>query len=156
MIRRIAAGASVGTLMKIDGNRKQDRATELVLTYYAAFNRGDWDGMLALLSDDVAHDLNQGEREVGRDAFTAFLARMNTSYREQLRDIVVLASLDGDRAAAEFVVHGQYLQSDEGLPPAQGQTYVLPGGAFFDIRDDRIARVSNYYNLQDWIRQVGG
>jgi len=155
-MRRNAAGAGVGTLMKIDGNRKQDRATELVLTYYAAFNRGDWDGMLALLSDDVAHDLNQGAREVGREAFAAFLARMNTSYREQLRDIVVLASLDGDRAAAEYVVHGQYLHSDEGLPPAQGQTYVLPGGAFFDIRDDRIARVSNYYNLQDWIRQVGG
>jgi len=155
-MRRNAAGAGVGTLMKIDGNRKQDRATELVLTYYAAFNRGDWDGMLALLSDDVAHDLNQGAREVGREAFAAFLARMNTSYREQLRDIVVLASLDGDRAAAEYVVHGQYLHSDEGLPPAQGQTYVLPGGAFLDIRDDRIARVSNYYNLQDWIRQVGG
>ena len=37
-----------------------------------------------------------------------------------------------------------------------GKQYVtlLPGGAFFDIRDDRIARVTNYYNLQDWVRQV--
>lgn len=140
--------------MKIDGNRKQDRATELVLTYYAAFNRGDWDGMLALLTDDVAHDLNQGARETGREAFAAFLQRMSASYSEQLRDIVVLAALDGNRAAAEYLVHGQYHHSDEGLPPASGQTYVLPGGAFFEIRDDRIARVSNYYNLQDWLRQV--
>lgn len=142
--------------MKIDGNRKQDRATELVLTYYAAFNRGDWDGMLALLADDVVHDLNQGARETGREAFATFLARMHGSYREQLRDIVVLASLDGDRAAAEYVVHGEYHGTDEGLPPAIGQKYVLPGGAFFDIHDDRIARVTNYYNLQDWIAQVGG
>ncbi len=140
--------------MKIDGNRRQDRATELVLTYYAAFNRGDWDGMLALLAEDVVHDLNQGARETGREAFAAFLGRMNASYREQLRDIVVLASLDGDRAAAEYVVHGEYLNTDEGLPPAKGQVYVLPGGAFCDIRDDRIARVTNYYNLQDWIAQV--
>ncbi len=140
--------------MKIDGNRRQDRATELVLTYYAAFNRGDWDGMLALLTDDVIHDLNQGARETGREAFAAFLGRMNASYREQLRNIVVLASLDGDRAAAEYVVHGEYLNTDEGLPAATGQAYVLPGGAFFDIRDDRIARVTNYYNLQDWIAQV--
>ena len=145
-----------GFTMKIDGNRKQDRATELVLTYYAAFNRGDWDGMLALLADDVVHDLNQGARETGREAFATFLARMHASYREQLRDIVVLASLDGDRAAAEYVVHGEYHSTDEGLPPATGQTYVLPGGAFFDIHDDRIARVTNYYNLQDWIAQVGG
>ncbi|HSX64351.1 MAG TPA: nuclear transport factor 2 family protein [Pseudoxanthomonas sp.] len=142
--------------MKIDGNRKQDRSTELVLNYYAAFNRGDWDGMLALLSDDVVHDLNQGARETGREAFAAFLARMNASYREQLRDVVVLASLDGNRAAAEYIVHGQYHSTDEGLPPANGQTYVLPGGAFFEIRGDRIARVTNYYNLQDWLRQVGG
>ena len=142
--------------MKIDGNRRQDRATELVLTYYTAFNRGDWEGMLALLTDDVAHDLNQGNRETGREAFATFLSRMDASYREQLRDIVVLTTLDGQRAAAEYVVHGEYHSTDEGLPPASGQKYVLPGGAFFEIRDDRIARVTNYYNLQDWIAQVNG
>ena len=141
--------------MHIDGTRAHDRATELVLAYYAAFNRGDWDGMLALLADDVVHDLNQGPRETGRDAFSAFLARMAGSYREQLRDIVVMASPDGARAAAEYVVHGEYVADDAGLPPANGQRYVLPGGAFFDLRDGRIARVTNYYNLQDWIAQVG-
>lgn len=140
--------------MIIDGTRAHDRATTLVLDYYAAFNRGDWNAMLALLTDDVAHDLNQGARETGRDAFAAFLARMDRSYREQLRDIVVMASPDGARAAAEYVVHGEYRVADEGLPPANGQTYVLPGGAFFELRDGRIARVTNYYNLQDWIAQV--
>ena len=140
--------------MKIDGTRRQDRAIELVLAYYAAFNRGDREAMLALLHDEVVHDLNQGARETGKPAFAAFMQRMDASYREQLRDIVVLAALDGYRAAAEYVVHGEYHATDEGLPPAKGQKYVLPGGAFFDIRDDRIARVTNYYNLQDWIAQV--
>lgn len=142
--------------MIIDGTRAHDRATTLVLDYYAAFNRGDRTAMLALLADDVAHDLNQGARETGRDAFAAFMARMDRCYREQLRDIVVMASPDGSRAAAEYVVHGEYLADDEGLPPANGQRYVLPGGAFFDLREGRIARVTNYYNLQDWIAQVGG
>ncbi len=141
--------------MKIDGNRRQDRATELVLTYYAAFNRGDWDGMLALMSEDVVHDLNEGGREVGREAFAGFLARMHSSYREQLRDLVVLATLDGDRAAAEYAVHGQYHAPAAGFPPASGQHYRLAGGTFFAIRDDRIARVTQYYNLQDWIAQLG-
>ena len=140
--------------MKIDGTRRQDRAIEIVLGYYAAFNRGDRDGMLALLADGVVHDLNEGDRQVGKPAFAAFMQRMDASYREQLRDIVVFATQDGDRAAAEYVVHGEYLRDDEGLPPAKGQKYVLPGGAFFDVRDDRIARVTNYYNLQDWIAQV--
>ena len=142
--------------MRIDGTRRQDRVTELVLAYYAAFNRGDRQAMLALLADDVVHDLNQGARESGKPAFAAFMQRMDASYRERLEDIVVLASPDGERAAAEYVVHGQYVKDDEGLPPARGQEYVLPGGAFFDIRGERIARVSNYYNLQDWIAQVSG
>jgi steroid delta-isomerase-like uncharacterized protein len=137
-------------------NHDRQSAIEQIHRYYEAFNRGDWKAMLDCLHPDVVHDLNQGARETGREAFAAFLQRMDASYREQLRDIVVMAADDGTRAAAEYVVHGQYLRSDEGLPPANGQTYVLPGGAFFELRDGRIARVSNYYNLQDWIAQVGG
>jgi steroid delta-isomerase-like uncharacterized protein len=127
-----------------------------VQRYYAAFNHGDWAAMLDCLHPDVVHDLNQGVRETGREAFATFLQRMQASYRERLDDIVVMASDSGTRAAAEYVVHGEYLRTDEGLPQAAGQTYVLPGGAFFALRDGRIARVTNYYNLQDWIDQVAG
>ena len=129
--------------------------TSLIHRYYAAFNVGDMDTFLALLTDDVAHDINQSGREIGRDTFAAFMRRMNTSYREQIVNITVFASEDGQRAAAEFTVLGEYLKTDEGLPPATGQKYTLPAGAFFDIRDGKVARISNYYNLQDWLRQVG-
>lgn len=132
------------------------RSLELVRRYYEAFNRGDRETMLALLSDEVAHDLNQGARESGREVFRAFMARMDRCYREQLSDIVLMASEDGARVGAEYVVHGEYLADDEGLPPARGQRYVLPGGAFFELRGGAITRVSNYYNLQDWIAQVQG
>lgn len=127
---------------------------DLIARYYAAFNRGDWDAMVALLAADVVNDLNQGRREHGRDAFAAFLLRMARCYREQLREVVVMASADGRRAAAEYVVHGCYLVDDVGLPPARGQTYLLAGGAFFEISEGKIRRVSNYYNLADWIAQV--
>ena len=128
--------------------------TDLVHRYYVAFNAGDWNGMLDALSDDVVHDINQGKRETGKPAFRTFLAHMERCYREQLHDIVLMANADGTRASAEFVVHGEYLNTDEGLPPARGQKYVLPAGAFFDIRGGRIARVTNYYNLPDWTAQV--
>lgn len=133
---------------------KQDSTIDLLRRYYAAFNKGDWQGFLALLADDVAHDINQGLRETGRDAFASFMDRMNSCYSEQIEDLVLFANLDGNRAAAEFTVVGRYLETDEGLPPARGQTYRLPGGAFFEIRDGKVARVSNYYNLQDWLKQV--
>ena len=127
----------------------------VIRQYYDAFNRGDREAMLSLLTDDVAHDINQGGRETGKDAFRRFLAHMDRCYREQLADIVVMTSADGTHAAAEFVVHGTYLATDEGLPPASGQTYLLPAGTFFALRDGRIARVTTCYNLVDWSRQVG-
>jgi steroid delta-isomerase-like uncharacterized protein len=126
----------------------------LIQNYYAAFNAGNMDSFLELLTDDVVHDINQGQRETGKDAFRAFMDRMNRNYREQLVDMVIMTSEDGQRAAAEFVVLGEYLVTDEGLPEAKGQKYRLPAGAFFDIRDDKVARITNYYNLGDWIAQV--
>lgn len=131
-------------------------AATLIGDYYARFNAGDREGLLALLTEDVAHDINQGGREIGKAAFAAFLAHMDRCYRERLTEIVVMPSADGTRAAAEFVVEGDYLATDEGLPPAAGQRYRLLAGSFFAIRDGRIARVTTCYNLKDWIRQVGG
>lgn len=129
---------------------------KLIADYYAAFNAGNMRAFLDLLTNDVVHDINQGHREMGKEAFAQFMERMNHNYKERLTDMVIMASNDGTRAAAEFIVNGTYINSDEGLPPAHGQTYVLPAGAFFDVRQGKVARVTNYYNLQDWIKQVEG
>ncbi len=128
----------------------------LLENYYDAFNQQDMERFLSLLTDDVVHDINQGGREVGREVFAAFMARMNHHYKEQIVDISITTNDAGDRAAVEFRVLGEYLKTDEGLPEANGQTYDLPAGAFFDIREGKVARISNYYNLQDWIAQVAG
>lgn len=131
-------------------------AIALLERYYAAFNAGDREAMLACLAEDVAHDVNEGARQRGKPAFRAFLAHMDRCYRERLSGIVVMANDAGTRGAAEFVVHGEYLATDEGLPQAAGQTYELPAGAFFDLAEGAISRVTTYYNLADWTRQVGG
>ncbi len=134
------------------------RADSLALLdrYYTAFNAGDGEAMLACLSDDVVHDINQGQRQCGKAAFRAFLQHMDRCYSEQLHDLALMASDDGARAAAEFTVHGRYLETDSGLPAAKGQTYILPAGAFLSIADGLITRISVYYNLADWTRQVDG
>ena len=144
---------TIPTLCQTPGTRMT--ATEIVRAYYDAFNAQDMERFLALLTDDVVHDINQGERQVGKDAFAQFMDHMNRCYRARLTDMVVMASEDGRRAAAEFIVNGEYLATDEGLPEASAQTYRLPAGAFFEIRDGKVARVTNYYNLHDWIAQVG-
>ncbi|MCO8146624.1 nuclear transport factor 2 family protein [Rhodovulum tesquicola] len=127
---------------------------DVIERYFAAFNAGDTQGMLAELAEDVEHHVNESVIRRGKPAFAEFCAHMSRCYRETLTDMVTFATEDGTRAAAEYVVNGTYLETDSGLPEARGQTYVLPAGSFFTLRDGKIARVTTYYNLADWLRQV--
>lgn len=129
-------------------------SSELISRYYTAFNAKNWQAMLDCVSDTIRHHVNEGSQRGGKEKFRDFLAHMDECYDENLQDVVVMISPDGARAAAEFIVHGIYKKTDAGLLPAHGQTYVLPAGAFFEIRDGLIERVTTYYNLQEWIRQV--
>jgi steroid delta-isomerase-like uncharacterized protein len=128
--------------------------TSLIRKYYDTFNSGDREALLDLLDDEVVHEINEGGVETGKAAFKAFLERMDRSYKETVEDLVVFSSDKPTSAAAEFFIRGQYLATDEGLPEAKGQTYHLRVGAFFEIRDGRILRVTNYYNLNSWLRMV--
>ncbi len=134
-------------------------AERLIRAYYDAFNAQDRAAFLALLTDDVIHDISQGGREIGKAEFSRFMDHMDRCYREFIADIVVMVDGSGARAAAEFVVHGTYIATDPGVPagtaPAANQRYTLPAGAFFTIVEGRIARISNHYNLGDWVTQVG-
>jgi steroid delta-isomerase-like uncharacterized protein len=67
----------------------------LIRRYIDAFNAGDRDAMLACLSDDVAHDINEGERQIGKEKFRWFLGMMDRHYRERLEDVVVMARAAG-------------------------------------------------------------
>ena len=129
---------------------------EIVQQYYAAFNDKNWAGMLALLDPEIKHEVNQGETRVGLDLYAAFLQQMDTAYQETLTDMVLMSDVSGARIAAEFVVNGIYKKGEEGLPPAHGQPYILPAGAFLVVHNGKITRVTTYYNLPLWIKLVGG
>jgi steroid delta-isomerase-like uncharacterized protein len=131
-----------------------EATASLIRDYYDAFNAQDPDAMLALLSEQVIHEPSQGMPREGKGAFAEFLLHMNRSYAETVIDPIIMVTVDGKRAAAEFMLEGRYLATDPGLPQANGQTYRLRVGAFFEIADGRIQRISNHYNLADWISQV--
>lgn len=132
----------------------RDATETLIARYYAAFNAGDAAGMLDCVTDDLEHRVNEGGIRRGRAKFAEFCGHMGVSYREELRDLTIFANADGTRGAAEFTVHGKYLKTDPGLPEARGQRYILPAGGFFDIREGKISRITTFYNLNDWTRQV--
>ena len=130
------------------------QTADLIKNYYQAFNAKKFQDMLGFLSEDIIHDTNQGERSVGKAAFTTFLGEMDSFYDEHLDNIVIMTNTDGSRASSEFVCNGTYKTTAEGLPTARGQKYKLPVGCFFEVKNGKIARVTNYYNMNDWLNQV--
>jgi steroid delta-isomerase-like uncharacterized protein len=132
----------------------RQQTEHLIKNYYDKFNAKDNEGFLALLSDDVIHEISQGAIDKGKESFGKFLKHMDECYNESAYDIAVMVNEDGSRAAAEFMLDGTYLKQDGTLPPANGQTYTLRVGAFFEIRDGKVSRIANHYNMKDWLRQI--
>lgn len=129
-------------------------ALDIVQTYYLHFNNKNWQGMLDLLHPEIKHEANQGDTRVGKELFTEFLAHMERCYDEHLTNMVFFAEPKNERVAVEFVVNGNYISTDSDLPEAKGQKYVLPAGAFLEVKDGKIARVTTYYNLPLWMEMV--
>jgi len=127
----------------------------LIQRYYDLFNSGDREALLEMLSEDVVHEINEGGEEVGGEAFRKFLERMDRCYQEQVERLIVFSHDNPNRAAAEFFIRGKYVATDDGLPEASGQTYHLRVGAFFEITNGKISRITNYYNLAAWLKMVG-
>lgn len=127
---------------------------QIVQAYFDAFNQSDIEALLALLHEDVVHDINEGERQIGKQAFRLFYAHAIANFDEARSDIAIMVSENSGRAAAEFTRRGSYSATIEGLPPANGQTYSLQGGVFFELDDCLITRVTGYYNKAELIRQL--
>ncbi len=126
--------------------------SQLIQAYVDAFNRHDLEGQLAVLHADIEHEINEGPTEAGIDLFRRFKEKMNVHYREQLRDVRVYG--DEDSGTCEFICEGEYLVTDEGLPPAKGQRYAIRAAFFVSVSEGKISRMTSYYNLKNWIDAV--
>ncbi len=127
---------------------------QVIKKYYDSFNANKMEEFFALLTEDVVHGINQGKEEVGKEVFRVFMQRMSRHYKEKAADLVIFSNETGTRAAAEFFIEGAYLTTDHGLPAARGQKYRLRCGAFFELKNGKISRITNYYNLNEWLSQV--
>ena len=96
----------------------QRETIERIERYFAAFNNHDLDGMLGLLDDEVVHDINQGGREIGREKFSWFLAKMRQHYDEQVDDLAIMTTPERGRRRGR-IHRTRHLQGN-GRRPAGG------------------------------------
>jgi limonene-1,2-epoxide hydrolase len=119
---------------------------DIVRTFLLALRDRDLDAAMALLTEDavwinVSLPAVRGRRAIDRICRVAM------------------------RAGGGFRVHFHGIAQDGGGIVLTDRADALSLGRFeqrfwvygrFEVRDGRIARVTNYYNLEDWIAQVSG
>jgi|CXWL01.1.fsa_nt_gi steroid delta-isomerase-like uncharacterized protein len=127
---------------------------QLIAQYFSAFNHADWEGMLSLLSPNVVHDVNDRARQSGLEAFTEYSSQQKRHFLEVLSDIVIDVPGAGQRAIARYVVSGQYLATQTGLPPARGQRYRIPGESIFDVDGGHITRIISHFDEDKRLQQL--
>jgi steroid delta-isomerase-like uncharacterized protein len=131
------------------------QATEaLIKAYIAAANIPDNAAILAFMHDDVAFDINQSKREIGKDNLRFMLAGKASHIKEQLADAVIMSAEDGSRGAVEFTWKGTYIASIEGFPKANGQRFSMQAAIVFEIDDGKFTRVTSHRDMNEWRRQI--
>jgi steroid delta-isomerase-like uncharacterized protein len=131
------------------------RTEKLIRSYFTAFSICDFDGLVALLDEQVIYDPPRGKREHGQAAVRAHLEDAQRCFQESVHDLALMIDADGRRAAAEFTLVGRYTESADGLPPAAGQEYGVAAGAFFLVDGGKVVRATHYANQNDWLKQLG-
>ena len=98
-------------------------------------------------------NVGTGERVVGRAAQRADLAKLLAAWSE-LRVETVNLLVAGDSYAKEWVMTGVHTGDMPGLP-ATGRNFRIVGAGVGQVRDGKIANATEYWNLADFLSQVG-
>ena len=123
--------------------------------YWAAWNSHEVEKILSYFTDDVVYEdvamgiVNRGKNEVKDFCNSIFIGFPD--FKIELKSIFVSV----DWAAQEWVLSGTFTNSVFGLPPATGKSASVRGISVEELRNGKISRNSNYYDMASFMQQVG-
>lgn len=129
-------------------------SNQIIKQYYDAILEQSVPNFLNLLSEDVVHEINQGDTEVGKSKFKTFMEQQFSYGEIEINDLIILSSQDGKYGFSRYLCSGKHVKNVEGYPPATGQHWKIPVVTYFTINNNKISHVAVYYNQKDWINQV--
>jgi steroid delta-isomerase-like uncharacterized protein len=136
------------------GTRTGSDIRSIVLDWTQAMDRHDPDAFAGYMSEDcVFTNTGTGERLVGRDAMRKDLIDLLARWSD-LRIEVVNLLVSGDFYTKEWVMTGVHTGDMPGLP-ATGRPFRILGAGVGRLRDGEIVEVTEYWNLADFLGQVG-
>jgi steroid delta-isomerase-like uncharacterized protein len=158
--RAVAAGATMGllaagTTAPALAQGTPVSAPPLIEEWAAAWSSHDPERLLALFADDAMYEevagglVFRGKEEIG-----GYIQTNLTGFPDVTVTLHTGFSV-GDWAAAEWVYAGTFTGPFPGLPEPTGNTFALRGATIYELRDGKIVRNSDYYDLVSFTTQLG-
>ena len=125
---------------------------------YAAWSEHEPDRLNAIVTEDAVHEdvasghIARGKAEIKGLIHAAF------SFASDFRCTVTSLTLAGDTATTEWMIQGTQTgpaASPGGTIPPSGRKFQLRGASKIVFRDGRIARVTDYYDMATFLKQLG-
>lgn len=125
---------------------------------YDAFNRNDFDWILASVAEDVeVLVVPFGQTFTGRSGFRQFMQGFKTAFPDC--NVTVTAQVATEDAVVnESIVRGTHrgpLISSAGEIPATGRTIEYPLCEVWRINNGKIAMIHNYFDAATVLQQLG-
>jgi steroid delta-isomerase-like uncharacterized protein len=135
----------------------QDNAT-LARRIYELFSNDDFDGVLALTSDDVeVVFVPAGQTFRGHEGFIQFMQSFKTAFPDCKLTVTNQVSNE-EYVVTEFIAVGTHtgpLLTPAGEIPPTGKRAEWPVCEVWQMRDGKLASIHNYQDLATMLRQLG-
>ena len=127
---------------------------QLIQEYYAAWSRQDVDGVVAFFEETSVFD--ERAFEAGFKGLEEIRGFVEMTYAGSPDFTVIPQRItgSGDDLAVEWQMSGTHTGDMPGLP-ATGKTYKLLAVSFIRMEAGKIAHMCDYWNPNEFARQVG-
>lgn len=137
-----------------------EQARRLVAAWHGAWSGHDPERPDAVLTDDAVHEdvagggSSRGKAEIKRLLAAAF------AFAPDFRSTLTSVAVTGDTVTTEWEIEGTQTGATPagtiGHLPATGRTFRLRAATILLLRDGKITRVTDYYDMATFWRQLGG
>jgi len=119
-----------------------------------AWNIHDVDKIATYYTNDcIKEDLAIGKSTRGINEMKALIAGAFATIPDMdIKLVTVFTS--GDWAATEWIMSGSYSNNFPGMPQATGKSFSVRGASIIELRNDKISRISDYWNYASFLQQI--
>jgi steroid delta-isomerase-like uncharacterized protein len=165
MFRLVRSSSAIFILLTIIGCQQMSSSTSpqqirhLVNELYAAWSLHEPDRVDAIFTDDAAYEDVAGGQVLRGKAAIKELLRAAFAWAPDFRVTMTSLTIAGDTGTTEWVIEGTQAGAVQAGPfgelPATGRIFRLRGASILMFRDGRIAKVTDYYDMATFLRQLG-